>query len=88
MSFENEPPNITLNNKEKSTNEFGKQILPPILRKKDRKLIEEIRTFIDDEKEKTKCNKDEYDEKRFSIYRLQFKILLIVGKFCSFYEIF
>lgn len=52
------------------SNEFGKSVLPPIMRQTDKNLIEEIRKFIDKEKQKLECDKDVYDEKRFAIYRL------------------
>ena len=46
-----------------------KPVLPPIENAKDQEALENIKKFIEKEKIKTKCKKDIYDQKRFSIYR-------------------
>jgi len=45
-----------------------RKILPPILSKTDKKLLQDIRCYIDEEKKKISCT-EEYSSHRFSVFR-------------------
>ena len=66
---------------QKSSENLGlpvrKPLLPPIVSKKDKEAVEKVKKFIQEEKEKIRCEEDVYDEKRFAIFRYQYKIAKI-----------